>query len=223
MGHRSPLSSVLAFLIVLGLASFGLPSVVRATPPGAVGQTTNRTSGCIPYYVVRAGDTLSAIAGRCGVSIVQLAQANGLRLDAVIYPGQRLVMPAGVVSAVPVSAVSSLGNAGCPLYYTVRTGDTLAKIARRCGVSMASLMRWNGLRSDLIRVGQVLITGATSAPAPPVVAVTPSPSGGAPGWRAPSSSAVELPPVYVPGALSDERPIALPTPTPAIESPVSAW
>ncbi len=215
MSHRSPLPGVLAFLIVAGLASFGLPSVARATPPGAVGPTINRAGGCIPYYVVRAGDTLSAIAGRCGVSTVQLAQANGLRLDAIIYPGQRLVMPAGAALAVPVSAASSPGNAGCPLYYTVRAGDTLAKIARRCGVSVTSLKRWNGLRSDVIRVGQVLTTRGAAASAPPAVVATPGPAVGSTGWSAPPVSAA-------PETSGPER-VVVPTPTPAIESAVSPW
>lgn len=41
---------------------------------------------------------------------------------------------------------------------TVQRGDTLSGIARRHGVSVANLMRWNGLNnSAVIRVGQVLV------------------------------------------------------------------
>ena len=39
----------------------------------------------------------------------------------------------------------------------VQRGDTLGGIARRYGVSVANLMRWNGLNSSIIRVGQVLV------------------------------------------------------------------
>lgn len=40
--------------------------------------------------------------------------------------------------------------------YRVRNGDYLGKIARRYGVSVASIRRWNGLRNNNIRVGQRL-------------------------------------------------------------------
>ena len=40
--------------------------------------------------------------------------------------------------------------------YLVRSGDYLGKIATRYGVSVGSIKRWNGLRSDNLRVGQRL-------------------------------------------------------------------
>ena len=40
--------------------------------------------------------------------------------------------------------------------YRVRNGDYLGKIANRYGVSVSSIKRWNGLRSDNLRVGQRL-------------------------------------------------------------------
>ncbi|MBT8395105.1 MAG: LysM peptidoglycan-binding domain-containing protein [Flavobacteriaceae bacterium] len=40
--------------------------------------------------------------------------------------------------------------------YRVRSGDYLGKIARRYGVRVSDLKRWNGLRSNNIRIGQRL-------------------------------------------------------------------
>ena len=40
--------------------------------------------------------------------------------------------------------------------YTVRSGDSLSTIARRYGVSVSDLRRWNNLRGSLIRTGQRL-------------------------------------------------------------------
>ena len=40
--------------------------------------------------------------------------------------------------------------------YRVRNGDVLGTIARRYGVSVRDLRQWNGLRGDMIRVGQKL-------------------------------------------------------------------
>ncbi len=51
-------------------------------------------------------------------------------------------------------AKSSKGGSG--QYYTVRKGDTLSSISRRYGVSVQSIKKKNGLRSDQIRVGQKL-------------------------------------------------------------------
>ena len=40
--------------------------------------------------------------------------------------------------------------------YRVRNGDVLGTIARKHGVSVRELKSWNGLRNDMIRVGQKL-------------------------------------------------------------------
>jgi LysM repeat protein len=40
--------------------------------------------------------------------------------------------------------------------YTVKSGDTLGRIASRNGTSLSALRRANGISGDLIRPGQVL-------------------------------------------------------------------
>ena len=57
-----------------------------------------------------------------------------------------------------ISALS-LTTAGAA-NYTVKSGDTLSKIARNYGTDAASLMRLNGLRSTTIQVGQKLQVGS---------------------------------------------------------------
>lgn len=57
-----------------------------------------------------------------------------------------------------ISALS-LTTAGAATY-TVKSGDTLSKIARNNGTDAASLMRLNGLRSTTIQVGQKLQIGS---------------------------------------------------------------
>ena len=46
-------------------------------------------------YTVQAGDTLSGIATVYGISVNQLASANGLSWNSWVYTGQQLVIPGG--------------------------------------------------------------------------------------------------------------------------------
>ncbi len=56
--------------------------------------------------------------------------------------------------------------------YRVRSGDYLGKIAKKFGVGISQLKRWNGLRSNNLRIGQRL----TVYPRRPVVRATSKPS-----------------------------------------------
>ena len=51
----------------------------------------------------------------------------------------------------------SNNQSGTNTYYTVKSGDTLNKIAAQYGVSVANLRSWNSISGDLIFVGQKLI------------------------------------------------------------------
>lgn len=54
-------------------------------------------AGSSSSYIVRQGDGLITIAGRHGIGIGALLEANSLSLDSVIHPGQRLAIPAASV------------------------------------------------------------------------------------------------------------------------------
>ncbi|MCG8395594.1 N-acetylmuramoyl-L-alanine amidase [Bacillus atrophaeus] len=55
---------------------------------------------------------------------------------------------------------AGIGGGGVQTY-TVQKGDTLSAIARKFGVSVADLQKWNNIQDpNLIRVGQVLIVSA---------------------------------------------------------------
>jgi membrane-bound lytic murein transglycosylase D len=106
-------------------------------------------------YVVRAGDTLSGIADRYGMSTSELSRINSLTTDR-IRVGQKLKV---VVS----------GRGGSPVEHTVASGDTLSQLAEKYAVSVDALQRWNGVSGTSIRVGQKLTIypGQSSASSTP--------------------------------------------------------
>ena len=52
---------------------------------------------------------------------------------------------------------SNNNQSGTNTYYTIKSGDTLNKIAAQYGVSVANLRSWNGISGDLIFAGQKII------------------------------------------------------------------
>lgn len=99
-------------------------------------------------YKVRFGDTLSGIAARLGVSVKDLRQWNNLR-GSELKAGQNLVI--GTAS----SAVRLASNDGSITYH-VRKGDSLSSIAKRHGVNIKDVMRWNNNDTSNLQPGDQL-------------------------------------------------------------------
>jgi LysM repeat protein len=57
----------------------------------------------------------------------------------------------------PTQEPSQAPASAAPQTYTVKEGDTLSAIATRFGISVAAIQAANGLHSDVINVGQVLV------------------------------------------------------------------
>lgn len=68
--------------------------------------------------------------------------------------------PSASVVEEPVKAAAAVKSH--PTTYTVVKGDTLSKIARRAGVSVAALRKANHLNKDIIKIGQKLTIPASS-------------------------------------------------------------
>ncbi len=138
-------------------------------------------------HVVQRGETLYCLGRGYGVLPSAIANANGLSAFAHLKVGQVLDIPdvewtripsgpvcapqfvspyssATVVTPAPVTTPTPT-SAGA--FHVVQRGDTLWRIHLRYGVTVYALKAANGLRSDLIYVGQVLvIPGGTSTPTP---------------------------------------------------------
>ena len=128
------------------------------------------------WYTVKGRETLAAVARRLQVSRSDLAEANYLKVNAALRPGQRLLVPheATVLMAartdrrVPVadsrplasdpllSAVDAPSGERVKVVYRIKRGDTLSSIAKVFSTNIASLRTWNRLASSRLVAGERL-------------------------------------------------------------------
>jgi LysM repeat protein len=125
-------------------------------------------------YVVQPGDTLTAIAGRAGVSVSSLAAANGLDPAGVLLAGTSLTL-AGSAAPAAASAPASSGAPAAQGAYKVRPGDTLGDLARQTGVSVDAMAAMNGLSPSGVLLTGTVLKLPSGAPAP-TRASTPEPT-----------------------------------------------
>jgi LysM repeat protein len=118
-----------------------------------------------PTVVVQAGDTLTRLAKRHGISIATLVDLNDLVDPNRIFAGQRLRI-AGEPSATPAAAPAA--KPAAVRVHTVEQGQNLTVIARSYGVTVAAIAQANGIANpSRIYAGQRLtIPGSAVAAAP---------------------------------------------------------
>ncbi len=112
-------------------------------------------------YTIRRGDTLWDISRDYGVTVNQLCAWNGIHSRSILRPGKELIVwskNATVVKAIPVSTQTAEPRGKSKyINYTVKSGDSLWLIARRHGVSVNELQKWNSLnKKTLLKPGQSL-------------------------------------------------------------------
>ncbi|MGF2618067.1 LysM peptidoglycan-binding domain-containing protein [Rossellomorea vietnamensis] len=128
-------------------------------------------------YTIASGDTLIGIANKHSITLAELKALNKIS-GHLIYPGQQLVVGKGTVqistppaSPAPVSPAPSTPappkESNTEKTYTIQAGDTLSVISRSFGVTVSQLKEWNGLKNDMIFIGQKLKVKFGSAPVPP--------------------------------------------------------
>ncbi|HVU82934.1 MAG TPA: substrate-binding domain-containing protein [Rhodanobacteraceae bacterium] len=91
--------------------------------------------------------------------------AHAMRLqqaaaDQVASANQQRIAMAQAAGVNPSPQATSSAPVSQTADYTVVSGDTLSKIAKKNSVSVDDLRKWNGLHSDMLQVGQVLKTSA---------------------------------------------------------------
>ncbi|NWJ47488.1 MAG: LysM peptidoglycan-binding domain-containing protein [Chloroflexi bacterium] len=169
------------------------------------GQTTNTASNTSQTtgdeaYIVQAGDSLTSVAARFGVSISQLASANNLSVMSYLYIGQTIRIPGQAAAPKPqpttapatpvpttvlttmVATTEALANTKAStgsVKHKVVAGETLSSIAAYYHVNVSDIVQANNLADpNVINVGQELIIpsaqgGQGGAPAPTKTPETP--------------------------------------------------
>lgn len=133
-------------------------------PSGTMADIEKPKNATISLYVVREGDTLSQVAEMFDVSVNTILWANNLPRATSIKKGDTLTI-------LPVSG----------LKYKVKSGDTLASIAKKYQGDAEEIAQFNGLAEGDLALGSEIIipNGEIITPTPVRKATsggTPSPS-----------------------------------------------
>ena len=117
------------------------PVTIDPAPPVLEGET----------HIVQFGETLGTIATSYGVSLSELQSLNDI-WTWLIYPGDQLVIPAGVTRTpaittadIPAPVAQSPAPAVLPNTHIVQRGETLFGIAQQYDVSVDALMAANAI------------------------------------------------------------------------------
>ena len=99
-------------------------------------------------YTAQSGDTYASLSEKFGVSEKALVKMNG---DSPVKCGRRLNIP------------SQTGGCACGIFYAIKKGDTLYRIAKRRNVSIEELLAANPFLNPAYYVpGQVIVLPAVS-------------------------------------------------------------
>ncbi|MDF1659020.1 MAG: LysM peptidoglycan-binding domain-containing protein [Verrucomicrobiales bacterium] len=139
-------------------------------------EKVNTKSALSKTYLIKDGDTLGSIAREHGVERNDLLAANRLSEGQPIYIGETLMIP-GTQASVTEEKSTKVAETSKPAdatkksvvvgetkktpapatkTHTVVKGDTLTSIAKKHGTDVKALKTTNGLKSDVISLGQTL-------------------------------------------------------------------
>lgn len=114
-------------------------------------------------YVVRANDTCGYIAVLYDVTVRSIADINNLPPDCgVLSVGQTILVPQPTPTATPLATSTTSANVATQeacgtLEYRVGDNDTLSGIAINYNISVETLRTYNGLPSNNIFTGQIIV------------------------------------------------------------------
>jgi len=146
-------------------------SATTAKTAAAIMTPAAKTAAVVPKtYRVAAGDTVSSIAGKFGLSTASVLALNGLSWKSLIFPGQTLQLAKSSTTSTPPSTTTPAPNTATTASkkYTVVRGDTIGAIAKKFKVTTSAVLKANKLNwSSVIYPGQKITIPGTTTTAPP--------------------------------------------------------
>ncbi len=126
------------------------PSYVEPTPPAPPEATASE-------YTIQKGDTYSTIAPKFNISVKALQTANPNVNPAKLQIGKKINIPGATTTvAAPSGGGTVVDVASGMTTYTVKSGDTLGKLATEFHTTVKAIQSANGLADTKIKVGQTL-------------------------------------------------------------------
>ncbi|HWS74012.1 MAG TPA: transglycosylase SLT domain-containing protein [Quisquiliibacterium sp.] len=118
-------------------------------------------------YTLKQGESIQVVAERAGVQPSEILKANSLRESQRIVAGTRIIAPQNTVEDetrverfVAPRVYEEISKPA--VYHTVGRKESLATIARRYGMSAASLAAWNDLKRGVSRGMRLLVQPAAT-------------------------------------------------------------
>ena len=109
-------------------------------------------------HVVKKGENLKSIGNKYHVSVANIKQWNHLKKD-VIHPGQKLTIyrsGAPMAQAKKTGKTTKATSTPAVKTHVVKKGESLGSIARKYNCTVSDLKKWNGLKSNTVKIGQKL-------------------------------------------------------------------
>ncbi|EPI2200470.1 LysM peptidoglycan-binding domain-containing protein [Enterococcus hirae] len=130
-------------------------------------------------YTVKSGDSVWGISHSFGITMAQLIEWNNIKNN-FIYPGQKLTIKGGQSAGSSTTNTGNNASSGntsgntntsgstgqaTGAKYTVKSGDSVWKIANDHGISMNQLIEWNNIKNNFVYPGQQLVVSKGSSSA----------------------------------------------------------
>ncbi len=136
------------------------PTATETPPPSAT--STPQPTPTPLSHTVGPNETCLQIAAFYGVSVQSIIQLNQLATTCPLSVNQTLLIPHPTATPSPEPTATlppaEATRAACEtIEYEVQANDTLFDIAQNYAVEMQSIKDWNGMTSDTVFSGQLLV------------------------------------------------------------------
>ena len=126
-----------------------------------VKEATYKTEVKITDHIVDRGETLGSIARKFDVSIADIKdwnklEDNNVQLGAKLIVGKRYIVSSENKNTPTKKENIAINDRDEVKLYYVKKGDSLFSIAKKSGVTISDLKKWNGIKNESLKAGMRL-------------------------------------------------------------------